>query len=217
MLLFQIEELQRGVSEITEKVVSGVVEVLEQRALGVGTVTYDGLREMLQSVVEPVLRSVSGNHSETESKLEEESQESSRTYQTYMYDGAFFLVPQDFDFPKSTVLQIWQRWWFPDEINGLPPLKILTSRNIPKRLSKRLSDIRFLIRFLEEKANEVGIVLERPSLEQLNQAYVQLIGRDNFILSSMTKMERERRLGHLKWSTAVKEIRTRNKAVETVE
>jgi hypothetical protein len=153
-MLAQMSEIQRSIdasieaqSRNVESTVSGIRQFLEERAIGLGTVTIANMQESLQRIF---------RDSELHQFLTRlESRFSAAPLLRAMSEMS---LPEDFSFPKCSVQQIWALWCMGNESRGLPPLRNLTPSDLGfKNLTKRLSDLRFLMNKIKEKAVSLGI------------------------------------------------------------
>ena len=91
-----------------------------------------------------------------------------------------------------------------DSRNGIPPLKVLDSKSVRyiKRGKSTLSDIRFLMRYLERAANEKGRTCNRlASQEEATRLFEE-------IKDSVYKYDKEsERAEQYKWAIWVRKIR----------
>ena len=51
-------------------------------------------------------------------------------YHWHYYDGHFHHVPKDWHFPHIGVLDAWKQWWIGDSVRGIPPLRMLDSKDL---------------------------------------------------------------------------------------
>lgn len=46
-------------------------------------------------------------------------------FRTFMYNGRFYVVPEDFEFPSCNTKKLFDVWWFGDEAKGVLPYRFL--------------------------------------------------------------------------------------------
>ncbi|KAG7378591.1 hypothetical protein PHYPSEUDO_009899 [Phytophthora pseudosyringae] len=124
--------------------VRDIISELGKRAIGAGTVTYDGLhaaiRTCLQDAgVDDLVRQLtnpqSQNAQDTEATVEVSEQQP-----CYFWGGKFRRVPADFIIPDCSARHIWVLWMCGNKAKQVPPLRILDGRDMPSRkMQKRLS------------------------------------------------------------------------------
>ena len=177
-LLNSLETCSENIKSVGENlvpdVVSGVTGVLEERAIGAGTVTRDGLSEMLTEVFESsslydsltkVLQAQSGCVNTSSSSSSSGGQHSRKPLTPYVWGGRFHLVPQDFTLPDGSALQGWQHYLCGNESRNYPPLRLVTPEDMAsKNLRKRLSDFKFLMRAIEDRVKAADKWIESPSV-----------------------------------------------------
>jgi hypothetical protein len=80
---------------------------------------------------------------------------------------------------------------------------------------KRYSDFKFIFNFLQFAAEGNGSWVRTPTVLQVNEMF--LPNESALNLPLVTSKNRERRIGQLKWTSAVKEIRNLNRTAAAVE
>ena len=90
-----------------------------------------------------------------------------RALPVYTWGGKLLYFPEDFGFPKGSILEAWRYWCMGNESKGYPPLKRLTPDELSNmNLRKRLSDFKFLTTKIEKRTEELGIAKSSPSEEE---------------------------------------------------
>jgi hypothetical protein len=189
-------------------VVSSVIEELEKRAIGAGTLNYDGLRENIMSCLQEagVARVLASLEARTEAANPEEASNNS-----YFWGGRFHLFPETFTLPKGTVLNAWQHWCCGNAAIGTMPLYKLHPQDVmSKNARKRLSDYRFLMKKLEDASKQIGYKQGKLTLEECNRLYEQAKCVSN--IDKFTDKNRKRRINQLSWLSVVKLLRFREKS-----
>jgi len=110
-----VDEIVPAVDGVVPKIIQGVTDVLEQKAVGLGTVTTHGLKEMLERVlresgVEELVQSA--RNGRPIGVIEERAVNVERPVvcSYHMWGDQMHMVPEDFELPKSGLLQAWQAW-----------------------------------------------------------------------------------------------------------
>ena len=186
--------------------VEGVTQVLEDRAIGAGTVTFDGLRNMLRSVV----GECNGPPRATDTN-QTESQNAINTGPGiwHHYGGRFHRVPQNFELPNGSAEQLWIHWCCGNATLQFAPLKNLAPMDLDDRnLRKRLSDARFLMMKIESKAQELELNLNNINAGDAAAVFDQC--KEVLNIPNSTSQGRDRRTGQLKWTTIVKHFRNQS-------
>jgi len=134
---------------------TGVGPKFEEKAVGLGTVTQSGLTEALMKCLEDagVMRIVRNIENPPAPAAVSGSTAVRDTTPVYCWGGKLHNFPEEFTFPKCGVLEAWRYWCVGDELRGYPPLKTLTPEELStKNLRKRLSDFKFVMNKIEERA-----------------------------------------------------------------
>ncbi len=219
--LNQFTEITSTLQSIPPEVVNGVIRELEQRAIGAGTVTRDGLERLLNqcleragipSLIEEMRAMRDGvDTAPAVNNPDHHSHERSYGHQAYMWDGSFHLVPQDFQFPSGDVQTAWQYWCCGDPSRNYVPYRLLKPNDMSTpNLRKRLSDYRFLMGKLEEKLVEQSRWIANANVSQANEM-LQLVAPIVLDLNSDTINNRKRRPYQVKWGTMVNLVRKKIK------
>lgn len=216
-LKIHMDKLEANQRTISRDVIDGVVQVLEDRAIGAGTVTRDGLRDLLRSVLrdEGIIEAGRRINNPSQSSTVETDNETTQQLMTpriYSWNGRLSRLPQSFTLPRGTCITAWQAWCCGNVSQGYPPLRLIEPSDICDRKAKsRLGDLRFLMRVLEEEADSQGESIENITIEDCNRIYEVI--KDVIQLPNRTRNNRQRRNAQLSWQTVATELRK----VHTVE
>ena len=151
-----------------------------------------------------------------EEKSQEKQDISVQSRQTYMWGGKFHFVPEDFHLPKGSVVEAWRNWCMGDERLGYPPFKSLRPDDFSnKNARKRLSDYRFMMMQIEQKASDLGIHMPIKT----EQEAVSVFERCKSVVSvpQETMTGKRRRTGQLSWLTVVDFLRCKSKESHSSE
>lgn len=164
------------VQETGQKTVDGVIQVLEDHAIGAGTVTFNGLNSAINTCTEnSKLMDMVQKIMQTQVISQVPTQQnnnSTNSHQLHLVNGAMRRVPQDFKFPSCSILQLWQLWCLGDSEKKLPPFRLLEAKDMVNRtLQKRLNDVKFLLKKIENKAKILGISLPVQNIMQANDVF----------------------------------------------
>ncbi|GLD96214.1 hypothetical protein PINS_up004892 [Pythium insidiosum] len=128
----------------------------------------------------------------------------------YLWGNAWHQVPEDFEIPKESLEVIWRQWCCGDTSRGYIPLRQLeTSDMATVNARKRLSDLRFLMRHIENALQQRGVWKSEPSLIEADQM-LRAVAQELPIAGSTGKNSKKRQLDTLKWHTAVTILRGAN-------
>ena len=194
------ESLQEIVSQVKVDVVKEITEMLEDRAIGAGVVTFEGLSKKLEGV----LKRIGVHDLIAKSKADSSATSNRKESQAPVFN----FTQQKFSLPKCEVSKAWVMWWKGQPDANIPPWRRLKPSDMPsKNQKKRLSELKFLMRAIEKEAKNLGLLDDEPSLENLERIFDH--ASICIPISSTTKTGKKRkRKGQLLWSTAAKYLRT---------
>jgi hypothetical protein len=189
--------------------------MLEEKAVGAGTVTFQGLERHLDKCLEKagiqeLINKLSTSQTEPPS-VTTTIEPPATSPSIFFYNNKFWRVPQEFSFPDCNTSTLWQLWNEGNDNRRIPPYKTLKAKDLPlKNLSKRLSDIKFLMSKIENKATELGISIDTNTTgtvryEHLNEVFHRC--RSAIAIPDATTQNRRRRKQQLSWRTVVNELR----------
>jgi hypothetical protein len=101
-----------------------------------------------------------GRYNVDESQVDEadSNENGDETTTLYTWGGSLHLVPEDFEFPHVTVSDAWQMWVVVDSRKGYPPLRKLSPSDFLTRNNrKRFSDLKYLMKKIEEEARRIRV------------------------------------------------------------
>ena len=209
------DEIKRVLPALKESVtstISGLVQELEERAIGARTVTTDGLKAMLEGTLQEVLENYGINQTNQPVELNNLLPIIDNEYPSvHMWGGALHLLPENYKLPNGTCEAAWQVWMLPDTMQRHPPLKSCCPSDFAQKAQrKRFSDLSYLAKDISRYgADGMGA----NSIEQVNQIFLQwLAALDLPILSDKG---RRRRIGQMKWSSMVTLLRKHRQQVHT--
>ena len=189
-------------------VVQDIIQELENRAIGAGTVTYDGSQRMIQTCLsEAGINKAVQAIREPRRVADVELRPADAEPGLFMWGGRLNQVPESFRFPDEGVETMWQMWCIGNPINRYPAFKTLKPDDMPsKNLRKRLSDLGYLMGRLEDKATEKGLNLDIQTIEQANNMFSDI--KDAVPVPEFSKSGRKRkRKEQLVWRTVVNLLR----------
>lgn len=202
-----VAKLLPAITVMSDQIINGVINVLEERAIGAGTVTRDGLEEMIDrcigktGILELVAQQNGG--SEVTSRAQQVSLQPV-SYEPFFWGGRYHRLPQDFTFPKAGLLVAWQIWCCGNALKRYVPLRRIDSKDLANRnLAKRLSDFRFVMVHLESLAKTANCYVDNPTVEQATVMFETI---EEQILPPALSQNRHR-VHQLKWRTYVNILR----------
>ena len=217
ILLNEMNHVSENLSQVSDRVVQGVIEVLEERAIGAGTVTRDGLHDMigeclsefgLTTLVAELRSQRVDNGLVTNNENSQQLNDESRQRQMFMWGGRFRHIPEDFSFPKTGIYYAWQQWLLGNREKQYPPLRILRSSDMKDRnMQKKLGEFKFLMKAIEDDVRGRDQWIENPTIEQANQMLISACEANHDIFPGSSPENRKRRLSQLQWTTLAKDLR----------
>lgn len=162
--------------------VRDIISELEKRAIGAGTVTYDGLHAAIKTCLQDagmdsLVRQLTGSQSqgttETEVVIDGNEQQP-----CFFWGGKFRRVPADFIIPDCSVRHIWVLWMCGNKAKKVPPLRVLDGRDMLRA---------------------------SPSIDDAIKVFADCAG--SVAVDATTKNSRKRRRGQLGWATVGKLVR----------
>ncbi|KUF87133.1 hypothetical protein AM587_10002055 [Phytophthora nicotianae] len=139
--------------------------------------------------------------------------QTSNNFSLYTWGGGFHAFPEDVALPEGTTEQAWVFWCCGDPARSLPPFRRLKSVDLrEKKHKKRLSDLKFLMGLVEERASALNI--DTRTLTTTEEA-VEVFRRCEDVLEmpDETPNARKRRSNQLVWQTVTSIMRKRLKSV----
>lgn len=208
----RLKRIENKLDSLTEKqelttarTVEGVNKMLDEKAVGLGTVTYDGLENRLQALLERNGIGRSNPDFLTEQQTTQAStQDQTSTAYCYTYGNAMHAVPKEFTFPECTMQRAWQLYCC-----GCPgkygPLMHATSADMPTpNTRKRLSDFHYIMKKLRDKAKSANIWPSAAMEQQQRRALTLEEANCIFVaVWPQVRPEDRERLNQLKWMTIV--------------
>jgi hypothetical protein len=117
-------------------------------------------------------------------------------------------VPVEWDFPRCGVRDLWRQWWIGDSVRQVPPLRIVTIKDVkhldkrpiapeeihgrrgPNAMSRReatkvLSDMKYLINTIEQRLQDRDIRLlpnEEVTQRKINNMFAAV--NDTFLVNA---------------------------------
>ena len=166
---------------LIDSFVSKVKTAIEECDLSGGSLTEQRLRQIFDGFspdIREQLRHV-GEGAENTEDVDAQRIETGQGYRWHYFDGQFHRVPKDWRFPCIGVLDAWKQWWIGDSVQGIPPLRMLDSKDLefldgiplseeeqhgrtgPNKNRRRparktLCDLKFLMMYITDKVVGAG-------------------------------------------------------------
>ena len=219
-MLRELTKLRQSVDVVVPEVrtssvntIDGIIAVLEERAIGAGTVTRDGVAHMLEEQMSRLMAILESGPQVRRPSPEAESaaasEEDVQSEITFDWDdGSTRMLPQDYELPAGTVEMAFQAWILPDTRRRIRALRRCSPRDMATDNNKRrFGDLSSLMGRIEQVAREKDIFTTIPTSEQVRAMF--RVWEEEVQLSSVTPKGRQRRIGQLKWTSVLKILRTR--------
>ncbi|KAK1944210.1 hypothetical protein P3T76_004122 [Phytophthora citrophthora] len=134
-------------------VVKDIVGELERRAIGAGTVTYDGLNDMIMRCHDSADVTSIVNHLQVADQPVPPTTTSEQQSDLQQWSNHFNSIPSSYSIPECTVYQAWMLWQCGSPSTNIPPLWLVEPSQLAnKKAKKRLSDFAFLNKAIERQA-----------------------------------------------------------------
>lgn len=211
----EIKAIIPAMANIAPQVSDIVLRELESRCIELGTVTRDGLEELLTDclrnagVFDLVNRFNAPPTTPPQTGVQEDDRHQQSTYRQFAWEGQFHQVPKDFEFPTGVLRTAWQWWMCGNRAKEYPPLNAIKGRDmdtINKR--KRLSDMRFVMAELENNVPR-EIWQQNPTINEANAMFERAV--PGLCVCQQSPRDRKRHLGQASWKSWVNMIRKEKK------
>lgn len=162
-----------AIDNVAPKVIAGVAQVIEDRAIQASAVTPQQLRTVVAEEMKPLCdlkAAVTHLQERLDSGASLAPQQSVAPPSLPLNHYASF--PADYQIPVCSPSHAWILYNMGDVSRHFPPLRTVQARELPNRkVRQRMSDLRCLMSRLESSLKDQGHWIELPSLVQLNEMY----------------------------------------------
>lgn len=208
----QIKKVHDDLNEASTKIVGEIKDVIEERTVIGNVLTRQGAEQLLGDVEQRLLLTIDNRLTQIQpSNVVENS--TNKEPSLYMYNGKLHMVPQSFILPNMCIQHAWQIYVCGNPSNNTPPLRIVRNSDMPTlNQSKRFSDYTFLMKKIEQylqQNNHMESYPPNPTIEWANAMYLHASKSLN--IEEATPKGRKRRMIQLRWSTAAKLVRIKEK------
>ena len=146
-------------------------------------------------------------------------------FQWHLWGGSLHMLPQEWQFPSCTALQLWQQWLIGDTVTGVLPLQRISHHAVAhldlaplpagtgrrRAARKTLCDIRYLMRYIRSKVQEAGQYTNVHTIDSANAMFNAVATIENGLIIPNTG-HHVRRDVHIKWPTVLRAVRKALKA-----
>ena len=234
------------VDKVYSKVMEGRQAYFEEKAIGGGQLTESRIQNMIRESMadqfsnlmkdfenrfpaagtpqQPAAEKRPIEGTETMDAQEREAAQEIQQYPLRVRDGALSILPNDFEFPKAGVYDLWLKWNIGDTEQGVPPLRMMkapdfafmdrkpplkdqqfkrkTQQGPPKRRPSRkiFSDLKFVCEYISKKATHAGMDITDRSNKNVRLMYEK-------VESELYRTIKTKRGTQLKWRTLVTKLR----------
>eukprot|EP01013_Petalomonas_cantuscygni_P032228 TRINITY_DN586_c0_g1_i1.p1 TRINITY_DN586_c0_g1~~TRINITY_DN586_c0_g1_i1.p1 ORF type:complete len:790 (+),score=56.99 TRINITY_DN586_c0_g1_i1:18-2387(+) len=226
-VLLRIRDVLEGVGgiipamqRIARESQESMQKFLEERAIGLGTVTKHGLEEALQPVMQrlqalqdgfgrgPEVAEPSGNGGEPAA---EDDQEQERwRWPHYTWGGRIRACPEGFRIPAGSLKEVFGEWMLGDAQRRWRPLRAFKLIDVGEKGSAkrtRLNELRQLMTIAEAGLTAAGFTITSSHTpEEVSAMWSHVVQHNIIQLQSETEQHRQRRLSQLSWLTLRRDI-----------
>jgi hypothetical protein len=235
------------VERVYTRVMEGLQAYFEERAIGGGQLTEGRIRSMIKDSMadqfSALIKDLDTRFSSTCNKQQSTNEESTieltdatqdareraaarevEQYPLRVRNGMLSRVPENFEFPKAGVYDLWVKWNIGDTEQGVPPLRLMkapdfafldkkpplrdqefkrkTQEGPAKRRPSRkiFSDLKFVAQYIETKAREAGMDTNDKSSNNVRLMYEKVV-------DALYQTVKTKRGTQLKWRTLVTKLR----------
>jgi hypothetical protein len=200
----EIKQVLPAIDTITERTVNGINKLLEDKAIGAGSVTREGLKEILRDEFSKYMAADIWQR-KNEVNATEVSQQTQQL-QLFTWGGRINRLPEDYNLPSGTVQSAFLIWMTPDSSKGICALRYCSAIDFStKEKKRRFGDLSKLMKMIEEYAKLKDIWPDNPDIAHVN--HMTNTWWENINISSCTPQGRTRRLGQMKWTSVLKLLR----------
>jgi integrase len=193
-----------------KKIIQGVMDELEDRAISANTVTANGLKTNILRCLDEaglldivkMLKNKGGLHETNDSD----------SNQIQYCNGRFHRYPLGFTIPKSIpASDMFILWCCGDKNKNYPPLRTLKPHELDsKNCRKRLSDLKYLMTIIENAASDDNINVSKITPAEAQTIYFKYQSNLN-----IKDRNGKRRIGQLSWMSTATFARKKEKFVGT--
>jgi hypothetical protein len=238
-----IKEQQKHIVEkVYTRVMEGLRAYFDERAIGGGQLTEARMRAMINDslatqftelrkdldpriTASPATNNPQGSTEETTiDQMEREAAREVEQYPLRVRNGVLSRIPNNFEFPKAGVYDLWVKWNIGDTEQGVPPLRLMKAPDfafldnkppLPEQQFKRksnqgpakrrpsrkiFSDLKFVSQYIEAKARDAGMDINDRSNNNVRLMYEK-------VEASLYEAVKTKRGTQLKWRTVVTKLR----------
>ena len=199
----EIKTINPNIRATKDQTVEGVAQVLEERAIGAGTVTTSGLEEILSRQLSMFMREMPINNQVM--NLPESNLPVVSSSQMFNWGGGLRRLPENFMIPVGTVSTVFKCWMIPNTVTSVCALRYCSTKDFNKVKAKRFCDLRKVMTRIESVARDKGLFVERPTAEETEEMITAW--EEEVEIPNITPKGRIRRLGQLEWTYVLKLLR----------
>jgi hypothetical protein len=124
-----------------------------------------------------------------------------KAFSCFCRDGFFYRLPEGYELPCVDVATFWSLWWLGDRTTGIPPLRLVESRDSSdcslERTQKTLSDWKTVMKFLDSLLEAHCPSLDRSYSSATSQFVIEAFSQ---ISNHLQRPDRTPR-GRKRWIT----------------
>ena len=125
------------VERVSERVITGVTDLLDARKIGGGELTECRVNDMIakavasqfDSLTSTLIQTLGRGNNPLPHRPMERVNNQRPVNEVRMHGGMFSRLPANYEFPNAGVYDLWIKWNIRDDVRDIPPLKTLHSRD----------------------------------------------------------------------------------------
>jgi len=199
-----LQKLIPAIKEVAPDTAQLITKVLEDRAIGAGTVTKDCLEEAISTALikSGILEKINRDHPDVHNLAPAVQSEQV----CFTWGGKLHAFPEDFTLPKGNAFIAWQQYCCGDSRRKILPLRRLTSHDLRQSQKKRFYDFLFLMNQLKNGLKEKNLWKEGElTIEEANSLFPTAFASLN--IPKETHKNRRRRIDQIQWNSVVSILR----------
>jgi hypothetical protein len=225
-VLQELSYIKERQQSLVQDFIGKVKEVLEEMGVDGGRMSENNLRTILNDF-QTSFKAQMGPQMNTPVLLEaglEGDVENGKVYSVHFYLGRYRRVPADWRVPRCGVFDVWRMWWIGDSVRKVPPLKMLSCKDIDhldkiplseeelhgrtgphagkrRPVRKTWSDLNFLMNYISTN------VTERNAMERV--ICLNSVDRMFNAVADLFEDEEQDREAQMQWTTVQWKLRRR--------
>lgn len=225
-VLVEHQKTQSLLQELPSVLMGSMQNLLEQRDVAAGNITPDAIQRIFQQSInqafsEHGLGEYNRHREQQPQQQQPQVEELQRPeqpwrFQWHHWGGRFHPVPENFTIPSLNVQAIWRLWMCGNEVQNIPPLRMLIPPDLNKMERNKLSRLKVPMNLLEEEARTLDCWVDSHRTQvTIAKATAMFEGARSVLPDPpVSRRHYQRRVGEVTWRTMTNLIRQKRKADE---